>query len=389
MYSTLIETTNTVYRMTKKNQIKEAMCLLYKKVDARLYGCISFFREEYPSQENLPLVRQSDPFVIGRYSADGRLEVLGSVDFMLKEIRRLIQAFIKTNHDWNTRQERDGDTYDPNYDRAVRDFLVLVSSHARNVIDLFNRFNNKRIPRLDYSKSSDGEVTLRELFDTLIHHRYYYFDGGYVRDLFSADFKKKQSALSGRFMGYAFEIGDFIRAVSELIEDVRVKDLTQLLRREFKALTALSAPQKVVFLIQNLHAFSDLMATKIPHSDYDFMTGLMFDDEYMNKHLDRASKNELPDGTVVESVGLFMEAPHITISPELDKKELEIRVRRAVGTPGDRPDMRNLKEHKATVKYDKFFRMANEAFGSDRMLAMRTDIHSVDVPVRQSSGSAS
>ena len=35
----------------------------------------------------------------------------------------------------------------------------------------------KPIPRLDYCNSPDGEMKLRELFDTLIHNRYYFFDG--------------------------------------------------------------------------------------------------------------------------------------------------------------------------------------------------------------------
>ena len=352
----------------------EHMVLLYKRVGQRLYGYIAFYKREYPGQEiaDKPY-RESSPFVIGRYSAgqDGALEVLGSLVFLLEEIRRCIKNFVDDNNAWNAKRSRlvsetEIAESDLRYEQSAIDFVILVATHARNLFDLVPRFNNRSIPRLDYQGSSDGEVTLRELFDTLIHNRYYYFDGARVRDLFSNDFKKKRSALSGRFMGYGFDILDLVKGISEVIEEVTVRDLTQLLWGTFKEFTADSKPQDVVFLVQNVHAFSDLLRAKIPTAGYQFMSRLMFDN--LAKSMAGAGSVPRPDSTVVITQQVIFESPHIGVAGELNKKEFEIRVRCAMGGPDRNPVREEMKDHTERIGFEEFFRNVNQAFGDDRVL---------------------
>ena len=350
------------------------MLLLYKKVDQRLYGRVAFYRRGQPDKEiEKTPHRASSPFVIGQYSVndDSRLEILGSVVFLLKEIRRSIKGFVDDNNAWNAERSRLTDRADVaendlEYRRKTMDFVILVSTHARNLFDLIPRFNDRSIPRLNYEGSRDGEVTLRELFDTLIHNRYYYFDGWIVRDLFSGYFKKKRSALSGRFMGYGFDILDFVKGISESIEEVAVKDLTQLLRWKFKEFTADSEPQDVVWLIQNLHAFSDLLQMKIPTTEYQFMTSLMFDE--LAGSLEQGRSVTMPDGTTVETQRVIFESPHIGIAPNLNKKEFEIRVRCAIGGQDQDLSREDLRDHTVSVGFEAFFGRVNDAFGGDPVL---------------------
>ena len=351
------------------------MVLLYQKLDQRLFGYIAFYRKERSDQNTAEKpYRESKPFVIGRYSrdGDGSLEVLGSLVFLLQEIRRIIGGFVKDNRAWQAQRSRltgadEIAEADSVYDRQAMDFVVLVSAHARNLFDLMPRFNDRSIPRLDYADSPDGKVTLRELFDTLIHHRYYYFDGARVRDLFSDDFKKKRSALSGRFMGYSFDISDFVKGLSEVIEEVTVKDLTQLLWRKFKEFTADSKPQDVVSLVQNVHAFSGLLKAKIPTTAYKFMTRLMFDD--LDDPFEGAASVTLQDGTTIETRKIVFESPNIGIARDLYNKEFEIRVRRAVGAQDQSLGRRDLRDHSVRIGFEDFFRRVNEAFGNDRVLS--------------------
>lgn len=338
---------------------EERMVLLYQKVDLRLYGHIAFYRKEQAGQEatNKPY-RSSSPFVIGRYTenGDGRLEVLGSVVFLLEEIRRSIDGFVVDNNAWNEERNRlTGETEiaecDVRYDKKAMDFVILVSAHSRNLFDLMPRFNARSIPRLDYQGAPNGEVTLRELFDTLIHNRYCYFDGSCVRDLFSGEFKKKRSALSGRFMGYGFDMLDFVKGISEVIEEVTVKDLTQFLRGKFKGFTADSKPQDVVSLIQNVYALSELLRAKVPTPEYQFMLCLMFDDL-----------------AGVEAQNIIFQSPRIKIANELNRKEFEICVRCAVGALDQELGREDLKDHAVRIGFEGFFRKVNEAFGDDRVL---------------------
>lgn len=350
------------------------MVLLYRKIDSSLFGYIAFYKIEHSAQgTETTLIRESKPFVIGHYSTkENKIEVYGSVVFLLEEIRRIVAKFIKGNNAWhaerlNLTSETKIRELDYEYDQKVMDFVILVSTHARNLFDLMGRFNDRSIPRLNYNNSPDGVVTLRELFDTLIHNRYYYFDGGHIKDLFSEDFKKKNSALSGRFMGYGFDLFDFVTGISQVIEEVRVKHLTQILWGKFRDFTAESKPQDIVFLVQNMHALSELLKAKIPLKGYEFMTRLIFDD--LDEPVEGATSVMLPDGTTLETRKLVMESPQIRIARELNKKELEIYVRRAIGGHDQSLGREDLNDHKVNIGFEDFFREVNKVFGDDRVLS--------------------
>lgn len=343
--------------MKKKKTLKEAMVLLYKQMDARLYGYIAFYKQEHPNQHTASRpYRKSQPFVIGHYvPGSDRLVVFGSVEFLVREIRRLIDEFLENNKDWWFSRQKlvnpnNVEIADFKYDRHVMDFVILLSIHARNLFHLINRVNDKVISRLNYNNQPDGEVKLSELFDILIHNRYYYFDGGRVRDVFSERFSKN-SHLSGRFMGYGFDLEDFINGVVEVINDIRMKDLTQLLRWKFRDLNLDSSAQDVVFLVQNLHSFSRMMQTKIPTSEYGFMTRLIFG----NAKLD-------------DNEQLVMTSPSIGINQDLKKKEFKIRVSYRRGAKGQVLGKDDLKSHSVNVAYTALFDQVNSAFGDDRLL---------------------
>ena len=349
------------------------MVLLYNKTGRRLYGHVAFYRKEHTDQEIAAKpYRASSPFVIGRYSANDKLEVLGSVVFLLEEIGRSISGFVANNKAWHAERSRltsESEILecDFRYDQETMDFVILVSNHARNLFDLMARFNGRSISRLDYHGSPDGEVTLRELFDTLIHNRYYYFDGACVRDLFSNDFRKKKSALSGRFMGYGFDILDFVNGISEVIHEVTVKDLTQILWKRLREFTATSKPQDVISLIQNVHAFSDLLQAKIPTAGYQFMTSLMFD--RLAEALEPPSSAAMAGGSATVTQQVIFEAPRIGIAGELMDKNFEIRVRCAIGGPDQKVGKEDFQEHTVSIGYQEFLSKVNEAFGDDRVLA--------------------
>lgn len=337
---------------------KEHMVLVYKKVDKRLYGFIRFYKQEYSGQKTTSTAyRESKPFVIGRYLPDDELEVFGSVVFLLQELRRLVQDFIGINNKWHdgtmASKDRDRARADALYHRRAMDYVILVSTHARNLLDIFNRLNKRTIPSLGHGNVPDGgRLEFNQLFDVLIHNRYYYFDGGHVRDLFS----DKQTP-TNRFMGYGFDIADFFHGISEMAEDITVKDLTNLLRLKMRNISANSKPHEIISLVQNVEAFSSVLKKKIPHKAYDFMRDLMFSD----------ITEQVDGGTI--PVSLAMHAPNVKISPALEKKELEITVKRAIRRSGEQIDVGDLEQHKVSVGYEDFLRRVDKAFGNDRLIS--------------------
>ena len=339
----------------QKHSLKEHMRLLYNdKHPPVLYGHVAFYKQQHPEQKTFTeSYKSSKPFVIGkRVPGSDRFVVYGSVHFLVLEIRRLIDEFTAMNKEWwFSRQKVVDDSslgeVDFLYDSHVMDFVVLVSTHTRNLFHLMNNedITGKTIPMLDYEKKQDGEVKLNELFDILIHNRYYYFDGGVIQNVFSEQFKSK-SQLASKFMGYGIDLQAYAQGVSGAINEVRMKHLTTILRGRMKHLSLDSKPQDVIFLIQNVRSFSDLMKTKIPTGNYRLVENLMF-------------------GNHIEDI--VYEPPNIEINSHLNRKEFDIRVRWAKRSEYD-GDKGKLKSKSVTVGYESLFTKVNELFGEERLL---------------------
>ena len=339
----------------QKHSLKEHMRLLYNdKHPPVLYGHVAFYKQQHPEQKTFTeSYKSSKPFVIGkRVPGPDRFVVYGSVHSLVLEIRRLIDEFTAMNKEWwFSRQKVVDDSslgeVDFLYDSHVMDFVVLVSTHARNLFHLVNNkdITEKTIPMLDYEKKQDGEVYLKELFDTLIHNRYYYFDGGIIRDVLSEKFKS-ESQLASKFMGYGIDLQDYVQGISDAIDEVRMRHLTTILRGRMKHLSPDSKRQYVIFLVQNIHSFSDLMKTRIPTGNYRLIENLMF-------------------GNHIEDI--VYTSPNITINSNLNLKAFDIQVRSAKRSEYD-GDKGKLKSKSVTVGYESLFTKVNELFGEERLI---------------------
>lgn len=340
----------------RKGAVKEYMRLLYNdKHPPLLYGHVAFFRQSAPGQQAFAKSHESSrPFVIGRSvpGVDG-LVVYGSVHFLLQQIRRIIDEFLERNRSYErSRKKADGnlDELDFYYDSPVMDFVILVSTHTRNLFHIVNskEATGKTIPLLSYEKKQEGSIKLNELFDILIHNRYYFFDGGVIRDVFSEKFKSR-SRLWGQFMGYGIDWEDYVRGIETALREVRMKHLISLLRGRFKRLSADSTRQDVIFFIQNIRSFSDLLKTRIPTAKDREIEHLMFGDH---------------------AEDFVYESPHIQINPDLHRKAFDIRVKHAKASEygGDR---KSLTSPTVTVEHREFFDVAQRLFGDERLLDLR------------------
>lgn len=344
--------------MAKSGKLKEALHLLYQKQASKLWGVILFFRFDQTSGDKVKPYRKSHPFVIADYTQGIEKPIVyGSVAFLLSEIKRLIDQFGRVNETWwRSRQQpsvgSSTETVDFEYDRHVMDFTILLATYARNLFDLIRRLDAKTIPKLNYDNEPDGEIRLRELFDTLIHNRYYYFDGTRIRDVFTANPPARRS-LAGKFMGYGFNLEAFGEAIWNIVHEIQLKDLTQLIRQKFKRLTIHSKPQDVVFLVQNVESLSNLLKTKTWSKDYGFIRDALFDGAGLDRS-DPATK---------------FQAPSIRIAPDLSQKKFDIHFRygKALGTAV--PDEKSIRRRHLKIGYIDFLNEINTAFGQKRLMS--------------------
>ena len=107
--------------MAKKVGPQEGMRQLYTKRDSRLCEHIAFYRRDHQDKTKMVQHRQSSPFVIGESEPGSeRVGVFGSVDFLLREIRRIVEDFRALNKQWwFSRKDQSNARMDTDYDRHV------------------------------------------------------------------------------------------------------------------------------------------------------------------------------------------------------------------------------------------------------------------------------
>ena len=249
--------------------------------------------------------------------------------------------------------------------REITNILLLLSSQTRNLFQLFPRFNRRCISLFDYEGARFGSITLKELFDYFVHNRYLYVDGEYVIDLFSDKIPLK-SSISEKFMGYKINWREYMEAIHNVTNDVRMRDLTGMLRGRLKKLSSRSSHKDIIFLIQNLESFSSLLATKIPDERYKFMLNLMFDETGNRQLADIGESTEN-----YEQIVTIRNSPHIKIHEKLSERKFRIRTHgKSVlrNNHGQTLRVEVLDNHTIYVGYGQFFDLVNDAFGDDSIV---------------------
>ena len=371
--------------MTKtepEEESNEIMRLIYRREGPYLYGCVQYFKPA-EGQETVAVHRQSAPFVISQEIGRNEECVYGSVYDLIQQIHQLIkqidackdkletalnQQGVKTSKKVNASTGSvivtidDGDTSNKiyfGYTREITNILLLLSSQARNLLDIFPRFNRERIPLLDYEGHEVGKVPVREVFNYFVHNRYLFVDGEHVSDFFSDKFARN-SRISDTFMGYKIRWRDYVAAVRRVINDVRIRDLSGLIRGSLKRLLPSSSHKDVVFLIQNVESFSRILAKNIQEDDYKAILSLLFNDMID----DCASNINLGKGPKTLKETITFTTPQIKIYENLSERMFEIQARCGVTLEDENSVYHRgeLREFHKRVGYRKFFEYSERLF---------------------------
>ena len=126
----------------------------------------------------------------------------------------------------------------------------------------------------DYEGKQDDEIKIRVLLNLLVHNRHMSLTNEFITNLFS-DRLPAGTAIAEKFMSCKFRMNDFLGVVQNALHAVTVKDLAKRLRSDTEALTAHTPHHEMVFLIQNIASFSDLLHALIPMREH-FLMNLLF-----------------------------------------------------------------------------------------------------------------
>ena len=200
----------------------ELLITVYRWVDPYLYGSISVVREEDILAQG-DVIDLSDkwsfPYIVSKQMQDGEI-VYGSILHLIGEVAKPI---FRLNHRLRALEQslpedtrssmqviRTGSTlihqlpasgfpasFLHQQEELFKEGLLLSGLHLRTLLEIYSGKGNKHVRLFDYDGNSIGEISLNSLFNTLIHHRYCVFSGGFVHDMFSGDSQLESPRLFG------------------------------------------------------------------------------------------------------------------------------------------------------------------------------------------------
>ena len=333
-----------------------------------LYASALCFKGQH-GQDTAGPFRSSAPFVLSR-TYGSREVVPGSVCETLRNIRRQIDRLSESTRrsaEWLNSlppgDEKGAGYYE--YEREMIDTLVLISCQLRNVCHIFPRLAEKLVvPMFDYDESPTEDIRLKLLLDLFVHNRYMYLHNEYVTDLFS-DQPPKGTSIAEKFMGYRFKVEDFLRVVLDAIHGVTVKDLATRLRSGMARLDVDTPHHEMVFLIQNVASFSDLLEALLPVKK-DGLMAMMLPERVSEEVMALAGGRPM-------RVGCRFSAPRVSMGNrvEPDNKKVVMTISGQIEyvvdgevvhtEPGDQ---------KKELEYGEFFNRVIAAGGDESLLQM-------------------
>lgn len=329
-------------KATTDEEPREALGIFYEERDPLLYGHIGFYKYR-PGGPPAKPYDQSAPFIIAETLGPGDHIVHGSVDYLIRDIRRLLRSVDEHTAEANAAlsgrppaQPEQGqravllpvpDSHQARrvyfeYTRRLAGTLILISTQARNLFQLLPRLD-REIGLFDNHGNRTGGIALTKLFTHFVHNQYLFLDGEHVSDLFPAN-PRPGAPISRTFMGYRFNWIEYIRSIEAAVGEVKLTDLTGLLRGRLKHLSLESPYSEIVFLVQNLYSFSRLFQA-MPKSGnrYGAMVELLLAEE-TKARLDSLSRTEGIGNRVHHTVA--SRAPKLRIHEELSKKKFKVTV---------------------------------------------------------------
>ncbi len=378
-------------RASKGEEPREILGILYNQCDSILYGCILFFKYRLGGQPVKPY-DQSAVFRVAETLGSDEVVVYGSVEYLIQDIRRLLRSVYDQIDENNAALSHliptqvvqgekavlhsvpDGHLDRRMYFEFTRQLvgtLILISTQARNLFQLFPRLD-REIGLFDHNGNQTDTISLGQLFIHFVHNQYLVLDGEHVSDLFPAK-PRRRSPISRTFMGYRFNWIEYVQSIENVIREVKLKDLTGLLRGRLKELTLKSPYSDIVFLVQNLYSFSRLFeAMPAGGQRYGAMLDLLFEEE-SKVRLESLKRN--PGVGNREHLTVAYNAPHIAIHEDLSERKFKVRVRckwslhDSNGCPIYEDG--EFRELAVEMSYEQLLDRVNQVFGDDPLLDFR------------------
>ena len=150
--------------------------------------------------------------------------------------------------------------------------IQLTSIHLRTLVDTFSVKFDKRIGLYEYENRLIDEVSIKDIYNILLHYRYFVVNQEYIIYLFS----HKWSLDSEKFIGSKMKIYDFLKGVIDIIKGIPVRAYIGMLQSRQNQLSVGSTESDIIFVIQNVHSIGKIIRDRIQEDRISTLLRLIF-----------------------------------------------------------------------------------------------------------------
>ena len=237
--------------------------VIYRREDPYLYGAISKMGGDPRHLE------WHAPFLISKTKSTGKEEVYGTVGGTLGRIvaqlakmdafgkrtsQRLGEAGIETGPNHQMPPSDLSDTIIDEQDALMEEVVLTTSLYVRQLCEIFPDLIKFQVGVYDYGGKPAGHASLKHVGDLMAHNRYIAIRNGRIVDLMS---DKKH--LAQPQTGLQLDFIEYLRRVSDLVENITVETLATVLWERTRKLTPSSRIGDIIFLMQNLYTLGGFM----------------------------------------------------------------------------------------------------------------------------------
>ena len=341
-----------------------------------MYGHIYVVRGSLDNQES------SFPFIVSRHFR-GQEVVYGTVMNLMIKIAGLIFGFeqwhsglhkyvpdeikpsIKTVKGpaetvFEMPESEHTDLFLQQLEERLEETVILTLMHLRTLLEIFSGKGNASIGLYDYEDNRIGVISLMDIANLLMHHRYLVVQNYCIHNIFS----DKEQLPSQRLIGSKFRVHELFKATIDLLTNIKISDFVGVLRSRLARLSVDSEARDIVFLIQNISSIKYIMQERFTDSKFSEVTDLLFRDMHQ-LHREELQRNRKP-GPGLYSFEFQFARPEFKIDDDLTKRRIVMHIRV------------NGESEEFGYGFEEFFGALTKACGNEALLsleALRTGLH--------------
>ena len=225
----------------------------------------------------------------------------------------------------------------------------MAGLHLRTLLEVLSGRRNIPVTLYDYEGNSTGTVSLSDLLNTLMHHRYCVVSGEYVHDIFSG-----QSQLdSPRRFGSKVKSVELFNVMFSYLSAITINDFVGVLRGQLERLTVDSEPRDIMFVVQNVHSLAEIIGDRIIDGRFTKMQELLFREFTAEEERKiEAARRQSKTITLVRHFG----KPAFKIDASLQERRIEMSVNI------------NGKSESFKIDQEQFFEVLTRVYGEDPLV---------------------